>query len=148
MQNLSKSIKITRVSASAAAGTSDVTGSVLDMQGFDGVLFIASFGTLTATQVTSLKAQQGSQSDGSDMADLEGSKVGPLADGDGGKCLVLDLFRPGKRYVRAVVDRGTANAVVDDVIAVQYCGTKAPTTHDAATIAAAELHVSPAEGTA
>lgn len=145
--NLSKEIKITRVVNATAAGTTDIEGSVLDMSGFEGVVFIALFGTLTATQVTSLKAQQGAASDMSDAADLEGSSVGPLADTDGNKCLVLDVYRPQERYVRCVVDRGTANAVVDGVIAIQYGPRTKPTINDS-TVKVAELVISPDEGTA
>lgn len=147
MFNLSKKCKVTRVLNAVAAGTTDQNGTTLDMKGFDGVLFIALFGTLTATQVTSLKAQQGLLSDASDMADLVGSNVGPLADGDGTKCLMLDVIKPRERYVRCVVDRGTANAVIDGVIAIQYLADKEPVTQSS-TIAFAELHHAPAEGTA
>ncbi len=148
MQNLSKDVKITRVLNAVAAGTSNQNGSAVDMSGFDGVMFIASFGTLTATQVTSLKAQQGNLSNMSDAADLAGTNVGPLADGDSNKALVLDVYRPTDRYVRPVVVRGTANAVIDSVIAIQYRGRKMPVVQDTTTIAANEQHVSPAEGTA
>jgi len=40
--------------------------------------------------------------------------------------LVLDVYRPAKRYVRPVVLRATANAVIDGVIAIQYKGGKLP----------------------
>lgn len=53
----------------------------------------------------------------SDAADLEGSLVGPLADADGNKLLVLDVHRPRERYVNCVVNRATGNAVIDGVIA-------------------------------
>src|SRR5512137_2383079 len=118
--NLSKGVKVARVLNGVAAGTTEQTGSVVDMQGFEGVQFVALFGALTATQVTSLKVQQGSLGDGSDMADLAGSLHTALADADGNKCLVTDLFRPQKRYVRCVVERGTANAVIDGTIALLY----------------------------
>lgn len=145
--NLSQNIKITRVVNGAAAGTTDFNGTTLDMESFEGVLFIAAFGALTATQVTQIKAQQGAQSDMSDAADLAGSLVGPLADADGNKMLALDVYHPQKRYVRCIVDRGTANAVVDGVIAIQYGARKAPTSHDTS-VKVAKLQVSPAEGTA
>jgi len=144
---LNKGIKITRALNAVAAGTTDQNGSILDMQGFDGVMFIALFGTLTATQVTSLKAQQDTDVAGGTMADLLGTNTGPLADADSNKCLVLDVYKPRERYVRCVVDRGTANAVIDGVIAIQYKASKRPTAH-AASVAFSESHVSPAEGTA
>lgn len=145
--NLSKDIKITRVMSAIVVGTTSQNGSILDMSGYDGVMFIATFGALTATQVTSLKAQQGALVAGGDMADLAGTNVGPLADADSNKCLVLDIYRPQKRYVRPVVVRGTANAVIDGVLAVQYAGMVKPTVHDV-TVAATEFHASPVEGIA
>lgn len=145
--NLSKNVKVTRVMNAVAAGTTDQNSSIIDMSGFDGVLFIAMFGTLTATQVTQIKGQQDTDPAGGTMADLAGTLVGPLADADSNKCLQLDLLRPRKRYVRCVVDRGTANAVIDGMLAIQYRGSKAPTVH-AASVAFSETHASPAEGTA
>jgi hypothetical protein len=145
--NLSKAVKVARVLNGVAAGTTEQTGSVIDMQGFEGVQFVALFGALTATQVTSLKVQQGSFADGSDMADLEGSLHTALADADGNKCLVTDLFRPQKRYVRCVVKRGTANAVIDGALALLYSPRIEPVTTDA-TIKSTKLLVSPNEGTA
>ena len=145
--NLSPNVKVTRVITAQAAGTSAVNGTVLDMQGFDGVVFVASFGALTATQVTSLKAQDGATSNLSDAADLAGSLTGPLADADGNRSLVLEICKPAKRYIRPVINRATANAVIDSVVAIQYSASKSPTTNDT-TVAAAKLRVSPANGTA
>jgi hypothetical protein len=144
---LGKNCKITRVMNAVAAGTTDQNSSVVDMQNWEGVLFIAFFGTLTATQVTLLKAQQGEQADGSDMADLAGTATPALADADSNKCLALDIKNPRERYVRAVIDRGTANAVIDGMVAIQYGPRKAPTSHDSS-VKTFEGHVSPAEGTA
>lgn len=145
--NLSGDIKVTRVMNAVAAGTTDQNSSIVDMADYEGVLFLASFGALTATQVTQIKGQQGADSGLSDAADLAGTLVGPLADADGNKILGLDIYQPQERYVRCVVDRGTANAVIDGVIAIQYGPRKKPTTHDS-TVKALELHISPAEGTA
>ena len=146
--NLSKNTKIKRVMNAVAAGTTDQNSSSVDMQNYEGVLFLAAFGTLTASQITQMKAQQSSDDGASDaFADLLGTLTGPLADADGNKLLVLDVFRPRERYVRCVVDRGTANAVIDGVIAIQYGARKGETTHDV-TVKSAETHISPAEGTA
>jgi hypothetical protein len=60
---------------------------------------------------------------------------------------VTDVFRAQKRYVRAVVTRGTANAVIDGVIALQYSARVQPVTNDS-TVKATKLMISPDEGTA
>jgi hypothetical protein len=144
--NLLKNIKITRAMNAIAAGTTNQNSSVIDMQGFEGVEFIAAFGALTATAVTGIKVQEGTLADGSDMADLLGSALA-IADTGSNKLLVTDIYRPLKRYVRLVVTRGTANAVIDGVTAIQYSSRVKPTTQDT-TVAGSELWVSPAEGTA
>lgn len=126
--HLTDKTKTTRVMNAVAAGTTSQTSSVIDMQGFDGCRFTALFGALTATQVTSLKVQQSDNSDGSSAEDLTGASTAALADGDGNKCLIVDVLRPTKRYLKAVVVRGTANAVIDGVIAEQYTARTLPTT--------------------
>lgn len=133
--------------AATAAGTTAVNGATIDMAGYEGVLFIVTFGTLTATQVTSIKAQQDTDSGAGTMADLLGTKTANLGDSDSGKALALDVFRPAERYVRVVVNRGTANAVIERGIAILYGGSTRPATNPA-TIIAMETHVSPIEGTA
>ena len=146
MLSLVNNTKFTRVMDAKAAGTSDQNSSAVDMRNFEGVLFVALFGTLTANQVTSIKAQQ-SAAKSSGFSDLKGTKVGPLADDDDNQALILDVKNPRGRYVRCVVDRGAANAVIDGMIAIQYGPRKAPSKHDS-TVAFAEAHASPAEGAA
>ena len=145
--NLLKDVKITRVMSAVAAGTTDQDSDILDMQGYEGVMFIAMFGTLTATQVTAITAQQNTADSGTGMTDLEGTSVGPLDDADSDKCLVLDVYRPQERYVRCHVDRATANAVIDGIIAIQYNAHSKPVAQGS-TISASEAHQSPDEGTA
>lgn len=138
--------KTTRVMNAIAAGTTNQNSNVIDMQGFEGVMFTALFGNLTATAVTGIKVQQGNQSDGSDAQDLAGSAVS-IADTGSNKALITEIYKPSKRYVRCVVTRGTANAVIDGVIAQQF-GTRVDPPVQDASVAASEYWVSPAEGAA
>lgn len=143
-QNHVMCTKRTRVLNAVAAGTTDQNGTAVDMQGFEGVVFTALFGTLSATQVTKLKAQVGNLADGSDAVDLVGAVTDAMADGDSNKILVLEVHRmpPGYRYIRPVVDRGTANAVIDGVIAEQYGASKRPET-ESSTVSSAVVAVQP-----
>lgn len=125
--SLFKNIAVTRPLNSVAAGTSNQTSSAVDMQGYDGCVFIAHLGTLTATQVTSLKVQSSTDDGSTDAyADITGSATSAAADADSNKMLIVDVFRPAERYLKAVVVRGTANAVIDGVTAIRYRGRKAP----------------------
>ena len=145
--NIGKNIKVTRVLNAVATGITAQNSSVVDMQGYDGVMFIGAVGALTATAVTGLKAQQGAASNLSDAADLEGS-LASIPDTGSNGVAVVDVYRPQERYVRAVFSRAVAGAVLDGIIAIQYKGMKKPTTHDATTVIAAKYLNSPAEGTA
>jgi len=124
--NLSKSFNVVRVANAAAAGTTVLTGTHVDMQGWDNVVFIYGVGALTASQVTALKAQNGSLSNDTDQADIAGAITPAMLDGDSNKVLILEVVRPLLRYVRPVLNRATANAVLDFGIAIQYSGDKLP----------------------
>ena len=91
-------------------------------------------------------AQQGTESDGSDMADLAGTAIS-VADDDN-QMVALEVRNPWGRYVRVVVDRGTANAEVDFGVAIQTERFEEPVTHDTASVVGSEFHQAPAEVTA
>jgi hypothetical protein len=120
---LSTSVKPIRVSNAVAAGTTAVNTTAVDCANADGVRFTVMFGALTANQVTSVKLQGGSLANGADAADLLDSETGTvirtanLADADTNRTAVVEVYKPKVRYVRAVVNRATANAVIDGVLA-------------------------------
>jgi len=145
---LSKDIAIDRVLNGVVAGTTVQAGTGLSMEGYSGILFITAVGALTANQVTALKAQQ-SDDDAvaDDYSDIEGSASEALEDTDGNKMLVLDIWKPKKLYVKPVVSRATANAVIDGVIAIRYSARSRPTTLGSSVKELVTL-VGPDEGTA
>ncbi len=147
MHDIAKAVKATIAitPANGVAGTTDIEGVTLDMQGFDGVLMVANFGVITGSAVTSIKAQQGDESDLSDATDLLGTGQ-TIADDDDEKTFYIDLYKPTKRYVRLLVDRATQNAVVGGATYFQYGAKKQPVAHG--TNVSGETHISPAEGTA
>lgn len=143
--SLTKNVKITRVSAAAAAGQTAVNSSILDMQGFDGVLFLVLTGDVSDTSVLTLKAEQNAVNSGTGMAALSGSAAFTAgATSADNKILSLDVFKPSKRYLRAALTRATANAAVDGIIAIQYGAQNRPAAHDVSVIASALLN-DPAE---
>lgn len=141
MQNLNYG-KRTRVVNATAAGTSAINGSAIDMQDFETVVFECLMGTLTAGQVTSLKAQGSTDNGGSDpYADIAGMVTSNALDADSNKLLLLEVNRPQKRYIRCVVNRATQNAVIDGVVAIQFGPKKAPVTQDATTVSQTKIGV-------
>lgn len=138
--NLSKSIKVTVVEAAASAGTSDLTTDVLDMSGFEGVLFIALLGDVTAASVLTLTAKGNTADSVSSPTPVTQKATAPFTAGASdadSKAIILDLYKPTLRYQFAVLSRADQNAVVGGIIAIQYGAHNKPTAHHASVIASA-----------
>lgn len=139
--------RIERCMNGVVAGTSDQTSTTVDMQAggfFDEVTFVVLFGALTANQVTTIKCRQ--SADDSSYADIADSASAALADADSNKMIAFTV-RPQKRYLQLYVDRGTANAVIDGIIAIKRYAREVPVTQPT-TITSWEVSDYPAEGTA
>ncbi len=144
--NLLSNVKMILVSAGAVAAQTEVDSDILDMLGFDGVLFVAILGTVTASSVLTLVAQQYTAATGGSMVTITGATATHTdagAGADSSKCLIVDVFRPQQRYVRAAFTRTAANAVLQGILAIQYMAGKKPTVQDVTTILAS-TQVAPA----
>ena len=149
MINLSTETKLTRHSNAVAAGTTVITPSAgIDMKGFLACKFVAAFGAIVATAVTSIEVHTSSDDGVADAyTALLGTKV-VVADTDDNKLFYVEVLRPRERYLKLIVNRATANATLDGITAIQSGPESIPTTHDSATVGGGETHTSPAEGTA
>lgn len=139
-------ISILSTTTQGAAGTSAITSAALNMAGFDGVCFIVPVGTVVTGAVTSMKLQQSSDDAAADdYTDVNGTSI-TIADTDDDKLKYLDVFRPGKQYLKLVISRATQNATVGGIIAIQYKARTRPVTQGSNV--AGEQHLAEAEGTA
>lgn len=129
---LSQDVKAARVANIAAAAQTDVTSDAVDSRDFDTVAFYALLGTITATGTGTMKAQH-SDASGSGFVDVGASVT--YADTDSDKVLILEVSQPVKRYVRVVIERDTANAGVNGVLALQGKASAKPVTHDSSVTA-------------
>lgn len=133
MESLLKNAKITRILVDTAAGQAATASDILDMSGFQSVMFIAKLGDVTNGSVVTLACQQNTANSTSGMATLTGTATYTSAantDADD-NLLVLDVVRPNERYVRAVLTSATQNAVKNGIIAIQYNPIHAPVTQSA-----------------
>lgn len=146
-RNESSALKTQRLSNAVAAGVTTIDSAVIDTQGANGARFETLFGAIVAGAVTSVKIQQGTLADGSDMADLAGTSI-TVADTASNKIVVHEIVKPGERYLRVRVLRATMNSTVDGIVGTLVNPRILPTTDDSATVITREIHVSPAEGTA
>ena len=130
INSLLKQGKFDKVLVATAVGTNDtLEGDILDLQNCDSVTGIAILGDVTDTAVITLRAYTGDASNLSDGAyETVTATVTATATSADDKLLVLDVIRPGKRYVRFDLVRATANAVVDGIIGIRYNYRAIPTT--------------------
>ena len=144
-QNFAKDHKISQCSTvtAGAAGTTDISATSVDMLGFEQVTFVVPIGAIVSDAVTSIKAQ--GSSDNSSFSDLAGTSQ-TIADTDDDKTFYVNVVKPSYRYVRLVVDRGTQDATVGGIIAIQSNPKTLPVSHG--TSVSGETHISPAAGTA
>jgi hypothetical protein len=145
---LAKNVEVRYVGAAvAAASSTDSNSTIIDMAGWDGVIFVTTVTASTATSVVTLKAEQNTANSDSGMAALSGasaSATSAVTDDLNGKTLIVSVHQPRKRYVQAVRTSATANSAFGQVIAILYGPRTAPTAAASTTAASADT-VSPAE---
>ena len=103
----------------SASLTGATNGTGVDMNGWDGVLFLVAVGAVTATGTLDAKVQSDSVSNFATPADISGAALTQIVDGDDGKMMAIDVWRPGERYARIVLTQATA-AVVAGAYAIRY----------------------------
>ena len=141
-QQLLRSAKVRIVKAAQTAAASDIESDEVDMQGYDGVIFLTSIGT--ANSGNFIKVQQDTVTGMATAADLEGTKVLPTVNGQG---VGVEIYKPLERFVRLYVVRG-ASSTCGEIWALQYRGRLSPPDNAEVGVMLSECHISPAEGTA
>lgn len=140
MYSILKDSKISKVEARAAAGTTDLESDILDMSGFDSVMFIASTGDATSGTVLELQVFGNTSSSTSGATEITANSAqftsSSATDADN-KLLVVDVHRPAYRYVYAVFVIDTQNCEGDGIYAIQYNAKSVPVTADSDVIASA-----------
>jgi hypothetical protein len=138
MQELLNQSVITRVSNAVSAGTTAVDSTILDMSGFDAVVFVVCLNTVTSGSVMTLTAMENTSSSTSGATAVTNGATATITDSGGASSngvFVSDVIRPSQRYVYANFTRTTANAAIDSIIAVQYRARNIPTTQPATVLA-------------
>lgn len=133
--------------AIAAASNTDDDSSIIDMAGYEGVIFICTITDSAQTGVGSLIVEQNTVNSATGMAALSGgSAVATSAANDdlNGKLLKVAVHKPRERYLRVNRTSATANIAFGELLYVKY-GPRVMPVPDSATIADGEEVVSPAE---
>ena len=130
MRNLLNDIEIANVSAPVAAGSAiDQNTSIIDMQNFEGCIFIAPVTDSVAAGVATLAIEQNDvESDVGMKALMEAeAMLTSVVDDDlNDKFIVIDIYKPKKRYIQGVLTSTNANIAFGNVTAIKYSGRKSP----------------------
>jgi streptomycin 6-kinase len=93
------------------------------------VTFSVLLGALTSTNECTVKLQE--SDDNSTFTDVTDGTAPVTVDDDDNQVLILEYLRAKKRYVRVHIDRDTANAVVDGILAEIHGLRNSPPTNGA-----------------
>ena len=114
---ISDNVKITKVKDHSTAGTSTVESDEIDMLGYDGVLFVTSFGTPATNNIATV--EHGA------VSGTVAASVALKTSGSSDEEVLVDVQHPIFRYVRLSVARGTSSTL-ESIYAIQYKGRSLP----------------------
>jgi len=142
---LSDCVKITKLADHTTAATSAVNSTGIDMTGYDGILFITSFGTAAANNTVNLAV---SDTVGGSYDDLTGTSV---SSGTSDEDVYIDytggMADSTKPFIRLEAARGTSSTL-ESIYAIQYKARSLPITQSVSGTIVGEQHNRPVAGTA
>jgi hypothetical protein len=132
-----KNVAIDWVNGPEAAGSStDANSSILDMQGYEGVIFMVPITDSADTGVATLTIETDVANADTGMAASPAVATATSAANDdlNDTLLIAELKKPLERYVQGVITSGTANIAFGDTIAIRYGAHKPPITQSSTTV--------------
>lgn len=127
--NLLKNVKIDQILGYFAAGVTAKTTDIIDMQGYDGALFIAEFGTIIEDGTIAVDIYQDTESGGGTMAKVSGTSAHTVTAANAAltqSAIAVDIYKPQERYLEAIVTPAVQNAVILGVTVIRYKGKMGP----------------------
>jgi hypothetical protein len=138
--NLVPNVLISEAHAPIAnANNTDANTDILDMSGYDGVVFIVPVEDSANAGVATLTVENSTTNADTYMVAITGAaSTATDSGGDAlnGKLLIVDVHKPLKRYVQGVFTSSGGNIAFGTCIAIRYHGHKAPVTADATVLQA------------
>jgi len=141
----SKNLKITPVLGYFAAGTTKRTSTIIDMDGFDGVVFSAVLGTTIEAGTIDVFVEQHTLNQTSGMARVATTTAYTVPASPAALTAInVDIYKPTERYLQCNITPASQNAVICGIVAIQYKSHLCPVTN-AATVVKETRLISPAE---
>jgi hypothetical protein len=127
--NLLKNVKVDQILGYYAAGTTKETSDIIDMAGYDGVLFIAELGTLIAAGTLDVFVEENSSNSTVGMARLATTAVYTVTAAAAllaKNCILVDIYKPLKEFLQCSITPAAQQAVILGITAIRYRGKAKP----------------------
>jgi len=139
-KNLLKHTRVSQLTTARSVAFTTRRSKVVDMQGFEGVMFIVQGSTLLIVSSTAKVYAQGADSTTASFLNYKGGSTAwaSTAAGVNYRNAVLDVYRPHDRYVRCCITGNSSVASnVNSILAIQYGARHSGSTHlhDSTTLA-------------
>jgi hypothetical protein len=135
--NLSKNVLVSQEVTHRSITGGAVNGAGVDMQGWDGVMFIVDLDAVTGSGTLDARVVRDDNSGFNSATNISGAALTQMVNAN--TAGIIDVYRPSERYVRAVITQA-ANTVIAGVTAVRYrrTGILPPTQSAAEVVVVAE----------
>lgn len=107
--------------AVAAANNTDSNSAIIDTSGYESVMFVVPVTASVATGVAKIQLEENDANADAGMTVVDGavaSAVSGATNDLASKVLVVEYFKPRKRYVQAVITSTVANVAFGEMIAI------------------------------
>ena len=130
MNNLLKNVDVSYGGAAVAnANNTDDNSTRFDMAGWDGIMFFTTITDCAQNGVATLTIEANTADADAGMVAITGAAATDTSannDDLNGMLLIVDVYRPLKRYVQGVRTSGVANIAFGEIHAIRYRGSKRP----------------------
>lgn len=128
--NLSKNVDFNYAGAAVgAANNTDSNSTIFDMSGYDGIVFFTTITDSVQNGVATLSVEQNDANSDTGMAAITGASAAKTCAGNddiNGTLLIVDVYKPLKRYLQGVRVSATQNIAFGEIHAIRYKGKTRP----------------------
>ena len=146
--NLSKNVKIDQILGYFAAGVTKRTSAILDMKGYEGVLFVAGLGTIIENGTVDVYPEQNTSDTTVGMAEQAGTSAYTVTAAAAAltySCILVDIYKPLEQFIQCNITPAVQNAVILGIVAIRYKGKMGPEAMTTPYPLKATMLVSPSE---
>lgn len=105
----------------AQTASAGVNGTALDMQGWDGILYVFNLGAMASGATFDARIMGAANSNFNVNSNITNAAITQLTNASNTNTVMVDVWRPTLRYVKSVTTPASANSTFSSV-AIRYRG--------------------------